>query len=438
MGRKTNQASRTLSAAGLILGYLILAALPVVLAFTLSPHPVSSFARELGKGAALVGFALMALQVILAGRFRFVDRRFGLDVVMRFHRRMGMLIAPLLVAHPVLLAVDAGSAWLFSFDTGWRIGLGKLALGLLLLSAMTMLCCRRRIDYLVRRFIHGKAAAVVLLLGFAHGLVIGSDLRSTGMRVYWWTLLALVAAIFVYRGVIVRFWGRRRFRVADVKRETHDTWSLTFEPEEGGRLDYLPGQFMFLELPREGFRTEEHPFTISSCPTREDGITATIKESGDFTETIGRSRAGDRALIAAPFGRFSFLHHEPKSFLFIAGGVGVTPVMSMLRYLRDTADARPAALVYGNKKASDIIFREELEKFPSHIKVTHVLSDPEPDWQGPRGYVTAEIIKECCGELLSDADVYLCGPPPMMKQVIRALRTLGVRGSRIHYERFAL
>ncbi len=422
----------------LIAGYLLLATLPVVLAFALRPSSQEPVLEELGKACGLMGFALLTLQVVLAARFRVIQRPFGLDVVMQFHKAMGIMAGILLLCHPSFMVLAEGNFWLFSFETPWQINLGKIAVIILMVSIVFAIAFRKlRVNYQIWRFLHkGIIAAVVL--GFVHGMLIGPDLRPLGMRIYWWMLFVMAISIVLYRNVFVPLWGRWRFRVASVRSETHNTFTLTLEPEDERQVPYYPGQFMFLKLRRPGRASEEHPFTISSSPTQRGAIMATIKQSGDFTNTIDQTIPGDMALLEAPYGRFSFMHHNAPSLLFIAGGVGITPIMSMVRYLRDIEDRRPIRLIYGNRTERDIVFRKELSGLPDNVSVTHVLSEPEENWQGLRGYVTADIIKEHAGPILENAHVYLCGPPTMMDKIIDELRSLDVKDRRIHYERFAI
>ncbi|MFP4057484.1 MAG: ferric reductase-like transmembrane domain-containing protein [Candidatus Brocadiia bacterium] len=431
------QASAAWGAA--VLGaYIVVALAPVGLAWALEPRWRGLGAREVGKGAALVGFALLALQVALGSRLRWADRPFGLDRVMRWHKGAGGVACLLLLAHPILLAVGMGNAFLFGFQTPWPVWLGKAALVLVVgVVFVALYFPQLGLDYQRWRGMH-KGAVAVVALGFVHGLVTGSDLHSAGMRAYWWALGALAGGLFVYRNVVVPLWGRRRLRVTGVERTTHDTFTIALEAEGGGGLAHQPGQFLFLKLLRPGRPSEEHPFTVASSPTGEPPLRVTIKESGDYTNTIGETRAGDGARVEGPFGRFSYAYPEAESFVFIAGGVGITPLLSMLRALRDTADARPAVLIYGNDTERDIIFRDELEALPETVRVVHVLARPEASWDGPTGYVTEGILEREAGELLGEARVYLCGPPPMMDKVETALRGLGVPRSRIHTERFAL
>lgn len=422
----------------LVVLYLALALLPVVLALSLNPRTGEPFLAELGKGAALLGFSLLSLQVALSGRIKALDRPFGLDVVMWAHKCMAVLATILLISHPLLLAVGEHGVGLLGLGTGWRIWMGKGGLLLLVLVAgLALFFQRMGIEYQVWRYSH-KVAPAVVVLGFVHSMAVGPDVALPAVRAYWWALMVMVGVIFLYRNAYIPLWGRRKFRVASVTAETSDTFTVALEPRDDGPLPHRPGQFMYLKLHRPGRPSEEHPFTISSSPTGEWPLTATIKQSGDYTDTIDQTREGDTAGVEAPFGRFSYLHHDPSRLVFIAGGVGITPIMCMLRYLRDTGDKRPVNLIYGVRTEEEIIFRQELDALPENVEATYVLSHPGDEWEGPTGYVTREIIKQCAGDALGEADVYVCGPPLMMDMVFDELKALGVEDRRIHYERFAV
>jgi NAD(P)H-flavin reductase len=145
---------------------------------------------------------------------------------------------------------------------------------------------------------------------------------------------------------------------------------------------------MFLRPVRPGRKSQTHPFTIAASPLEPGIIATTIKKSGNFTNTIDQPHPGDVGRIEGPFGRFSLVHYDIERFPFVAGGVGITPIMSMLRYLRDTGDRRPVVLLCGNKTARDILFASELEQLPSHLRVVHVLSRPDETWAGPSGHIS--------------------------------------------------
>jgi predicted ferric reductase len=433
-----NIAANRFAAAFFILVYIALAMLPLVLAYALNPPSDDPLLSDLGLVIALVAFSLLSMQVALGSRLRPLDRVFGLDVVILFHRGMGIFATLLLVAHPILLAIGSHSTRLFGLNTSWKVDLGKAALLLLVLGvALALSFSRLRIDYNVWRLFH-KLMAVVLLLGFTHAILIGPDLENRTMAVYWTALFTTAILLFLWQNVAVSLFGRHPLVIQSIKQETHDTFTIELKPRNGRAFVYSPGQFMFLTFRNPSLPDEEHPFTISSSPARTNAITATVKKSGNFTARIASFKPGDRAFAQGPFGRYSFVFHSSSAIVFIAGGVGITPIHSMIAYLRDTGDVRPIALIYGNKTEADIIFRSELASLPPNMVVHHVLSRPEATWAGLRGRITAEIITTCAKDHLAAGDFFVCGPPAMMDSCVTVLRSLDVSYNRIHMERFTL
>ncbi len=413
-------------------GYILLAGIPVAFALVAKQGAYGPVLVELGLAAALLGFALLCLQIVLASRFHWLDRPFGLDRVLWVHKGVALVAAALFVSHPLLLSLGVGNWHLLALDTPWQVWLGKVALAALVFGVGYALAVRLwRLQYQTWRRLHKYI--------FVHSILIGDDLERPALLAYWSALFGVAVLIFLWRNGGASTWCQRRFRVVDVRPASHDTYTIRLEPTDERELPARnPGAFMFLRLQRPGRPSEEHPFTISASPTEAEAPVATIKQSGDFTDTIDQTRPGDEALVEYPFGRFSYVHHDGEGFVFIAGGVGITPIRSMLRCLADSGDARTAVLIYGNKAERDILFRHELSELPDNVRVVHVLSEPEDGWEGETGYVTRDIIERNAGEFLGSADVYLCGPPPMMKMVKRALRELGVSSSRIRQERFSL
>jgi predicted ferric reductase len=297
-----------------------------------------------------------------------------------------------------------------------------------------ILYSKLRLKYETWKAVHWANYAA-LPLGFMHSLTIGSDLAVPPLRIFWLVLAGLYAMILahkVWRHVQIR---KSPFQVVAVAQETHDTWSLDFE---GTDIQYKPGQFLIVRLVRDGRVSEPHPFTLSSSPS-QDRLSISVKSVGDFTSTIGETTTQDQAYVDAPYGMFSFLNHDAQNLVFIAGGIGVTPFMSMLRYMRDKKLERDVTLIWGNKTERDIAFRKELEQMVAQmgsLRVVHVMSGQD-DWPGERGYVDTKLLKRYLPEI-RDPQVFVCGPPVMMTKVLRSLFDLGVPKQRVHYERFAL
>lgn len=433
-------AGATAARAGLwILAYLVLVSAPLVLVALFGPPPHGGTAARLGRAAALVAFPVLVMQVVLGSRLKPVHRPFGLDAVMLFHKGMALVAASLLVAHPLLIAWGENEWGILSLDSPWQVWLGKAALLLLLLGLLgAALRGRRVLPYQRWRLAH-KSMVLVPAVAFFHAVLIGPDLQAAAPAAMWWVLGALLFGAFAWRNLFYPRIGRRRFRVSEVRPVSRGATTLSLAPDDG-RLPpaWNPGQFMFLvlDLPERG--REEHPFTISASPGEGGSLAVTIKKSGDFTDGIDTVRTGDRVRLDAPFGRFSHVHHQTEALVFVTGGIGITPVRSMLRQLQDDGGGPPSVLIDANRTEADIAFRRELDQLGDWIQVVHVLSEPGEDWEGPTGLVTADMIRRYAGQLLDKAHVFLCGPPPMMKSLLAELRLLGIDRNRIHHERFSL
>lgn len=431
-----------------ILLYGVIVLSPLILVAFARPSTDHGFVYTVGKNLALVGFTILALQFVLSARFRWIERPFGLNVLFHFHKAMAVLASLLLVSHPILLALG-GHEWslIFGPQVIWHIWLGRIAL--LIVLVHVLLAIFRlviKMNYETWRFVHNLGAVLILPLGFYHSWKTGGDLQLPWMKMLWTALLFLAVASYfrhrVLRPVLLR---RHPYQVTEVRHAAEGVWTITLVPPEGvPRFDYLPGQFHFLTFQRApNLPVEEHPWTISSSPTAPGVLCSTIKESGDFTVSIGKTQPGDTVLVDGPFGRFSYvLHPNERELVFIAGGIGITPLMSMLRHIRDTHAERSVTLLYANTSEEDIAFRDELADMErasaSPLKVVHVLSHPSDAWEGERGRLDEEKIKRWAGPDLAPRAFYVCGPPMFIRQTIQTLRKAHVPAKRIHFERFDL
>ena len=401
----------------------------------LATDTATDYPCVIGRLLALVGFILILFQVVLSSRLKWLERNLGLDKMLGIHKTAGVFGFAFMLSHPVLH---------FSSDllaTGtvilkWPMIYGLIALLIAVLTVgSALLYGKLHVKYGQWKQMHWFNF-IILPIIFVHSLLLGTEMGSQPRLVIFWYFLG-----FLYLALMALIlWDRVRVRqhplqVRQVVQETRDTWSVHFK---GMNLDYKPGQFLALAMLRDGRMVEPHPFTIASSPTSED-LTVSVKAVGDFTATIKDTNPADYAYIGAPYGTFSFINHDSPNLLFIAGGIGITPFMSMLRYMRDRKLERNVLLIWGNKTEQDIAFRSELEKMAAErpsLRVVHVLSN-QPGWPGEKGYLDAEILRKYL-EGFENPQVFVCGPPVMMTKVIRALRQIGVPRKRIHFERFAL
>jgi predicted ferric reductase len=399
------------------------------------------FALALGYA----GLAMIGVQFALTARFKRATAPFGIDIIYYFHRYLAAMAIALLVAHAGLLLVyhpeaigriDPRVAPAY-MTLGW---IGLLAFAALLVSSLWRK--QLRIEYDRWRRIHVLLAVLGIAVAVLHVEGSGSYLGSPHTRGIW-TLLALSWMGLVVHVRLVRPWrlGRDPYRVLEVRKERGRSCALALEPETPSTLDYQPGQFAWLTLRASPFALREHPFSFSSSPTRPGRLEFTVKELGDFTSQIGEVQPGEVAYVDGPYGAFGIDRWlDAAGFVFIAGGVGMAPIMSILRALGDRGDRRPLWLFYGNRRWDRIVFREELDALSEglDLRVIHVLGEPPPDWTGERGVVTRDVLVRHLPENKQRLHYFICGPNPMIQLVEHGLRELDVPLRRLHSEIFDL
>jgi ferredoxin-NADP reductase/DMSO/TMAO reductase YedYZ heme-binding membrane subunit len=234
-----------------------------------------------------------------------------------------------------------------------------------------------------------------------------------------------------------------QMRVARIIRQTHDVQTFRFARPDGGPLPFRhqPGQYLVIS-PMINGKKVNRPYTISSSPTQPGYCEITVKreEKGLVSRHLHDTlREGDTVDISAPTGRFIFDGTQAQSIALIAGGVGITPLMAITRYLTDKDWKGDIYFACAAKTPNDIIFRKELDdlkaRFPNlHLHVT-LSRAQDTNWTGHKGHVNEEFLMKCIPEL-SARLVYICGPNAMMAMTIQLLKDLGVPAEQIKMEEF--
>ncbi|SDC93297.1 Ferredoxin-NADP reductase [Geodermatophilus telluris] len=223
---------------------------------------------------------------------------------------------------------------------------------------------------------------------------------------------------------------------------THDVKTFLFEPAEPALFQHEPGQFVTLQLEIDG-RPVSRCYTISSPPTRPHllGITVKRQPGGVVSNWLHDTMTpGKRIAADGPFGVFTIARHRSAKYLFLSGGSGITPVMSMTRALYDLGSDADIVFVHSARTPSDIIFRRELETIASTVptvRVAHVCERDEPrePWGGLRGFLSAEMLRMLAPDL-KERVVFCCGPAPYMAAVRRMLDEAGFDMQNYHEESF--
>jgi ferredoxin-NADP reductase/DMSO/TMAO reductase YedYZ heme-binding membrane subunit len=238
------------------------------------------------------------------------------------------------------------------------------------------------------------------------------------------------------------FW-KGELKVVGMFRETESVRTFRFAPADAGPIPFAfrAGQFLNLALEIDGKRVSRS-YTIASPPTRDHYVELTVKreEKGHVSRFLhDRLMTGQGVSISAPAGRFTFDSASSDSVLLLAGGVGITPAMSIIRDLTDRSWPGKIDLVFSIRSPADLIFGEELRylatRHPNlHVHVT-VSRDAGPEWTGLRGRITADLLKQCVPDVVN-RPVFICGPDAMAMATRHELLALGVPSDRIHVESF--
>ncbi len=433
------------SAAVWLAVYLLVVTAPI---FALLPSAIAAagsgtawdFAMALGYAA----LAMFGVQFALTARFKRATAPFGIDIVYYFHRYLAIVALAIVLAH-LAIVVAVSPALLNTVDP--RIGPAHMSAGwiaLVLFVVLVLSSLARRalgLEYDHWRVAHALLAVAAFALALAHLLGAGHYLDTAWKRALWIGYGAMWLGLIAYVRVL-RPWRLKRapWRVVEVRRERGRVWTAVLEPRKPGRLHFSPGQFVWFTLRASPFAMREHPFSIASSAERAERIELSIKELGDFTATIKDAEPDETAWIDGPYGTFG-IDHRPhaEGYVFIAGGIGVAPIMSMLRTLADRGDRRPLWLFYGNRVWDRVAFREELEQLAARLdlRLVHTLLEPESEWRGERGYVTRDVLARHLPAAMRDQyECFLCGPTPMTRAVEEALAVLGVPAERVHSEIF--
>jgi len=395
----------------------------------------------------MVGFAMILLQFLLTGRIRSLSGKVGIDVTMRFHQLAAWTVLALILAHPLLFAVPRiapnpadALTMLSSMFSSQRLWTGVVAWCLvILLVPMAGFRERMHISYEAWRLSHELGAAAIVVFSLHHSLRVGAYSTNLWLTAYW---IALTGVAFLSL-IHVRFIEpilqlRAPYRAVSNRNVAHRMWEITLEPQAGKSFAFAAGQFVWLKFGRSPFNVIEHPFSISSAATEPRCLRFTIKEAGDFTNRIGTIAVGTRAYLDGPYGRFTLAGHVLRKLVFIAGGVGFAPIISMLRQLAAERYPHSVRLIYGNRNEIQILYAEEIEtlKRALDLEVHLVLAEPPSGWTGLVGELSPEVIRISLGTAGLDAYYFVCGPASMMKSVECSLAELGIQSRHVVYERF--
>nr|WP_218681733.1 ferric reductase-like transmembrane domain-containing protein [Rhodococcus qingshengii] len=422
--------------------YLTVAVVPLVFALLGHSGPSRGFLTEFSVALGFIGLSMMGMQFALVARFQTAAEPFGEDALVQFHREISYVALVFILAHPILLQV-AGLDIIGLLNVGqapWRARFAVASTVLLLVLVATSIWRQRmKIRYELWQVLHGAISVMVVAFALAHVFLVGYYIDHPWKKWLWSIMTCVLIFLLLWVRVIrpvIRL--RRPWKITSVVQERGDAVTLTMTPVGHKGFQFEPGQFGWLTVDRSPFSVTSHPFSFSSSAEVGTSVSMTIKALGDFTSTVGRISPGTPAYLDGPHGVFTPDRNEGPGFVLIAGGVGITPMISILRTMADRGDSRPFLLYYASRSVEDVTFDEELELLRKHLNLTiiHILMIPPEGWAGEQGYLDRDMIVRHLPDRYRRLQYFICGPGPMLDAVEDSLIALGVPAPNLHTERF--
>ncbi len=227
----------------------------------------------------------------------------------------------------------------------------------------------------------------------------------------------------------------QQMRVETIEALTHDIYRLVLS---GDQLEFKPGQYVDIKIPDS---EEVRSFSMANLPGGELEFMIKVYPDGKFSSLLseGRLKEGDEVEVTGPYGVFTLRAKSERPLLFIGGGAGMAPILSLLRAMAEKGSDRPAVYYYGARGPKDLFHQDELAELEQRLpnfRFVPALSEAEgdADWDGECGLITDVVAR--LEEKFGEVDAYLCGPPPMVDAAIGMLDAKGVPESRVFYDKF--
>ena len=231
-------------------------------------------------------------------------------------------------------------------------------------------------------------------------------------------------------------------KLREARKVANDTYNFIFKTDK--KMKFRPGQYLEWTISDKGAdsRGNRRYFTIASSPTEKDIIMGVkfYPRPSSFKKELASMKPGEIILASQLSGDFTLPKDKKKKLVFVAGGIGVTPFRSMIKYLIDKKEKRDIVIMYSNKKISDIAYADLFDQAYRllGIKTVHILTDPKSTpsyWKGEKGYINQEMLTREIPDF-KDRTFYISGPHSMVVSFSDVLNSLGVDKSQMKKDFF--
>jgi len=386
----------------------------------------------LGRLAGLLSEFLILVQLLLISRFSSIEKQYGFDKLISIHKKIGFFLGVFLISHPILLTIGYAQSknlsfinQFINFISKWEgvIGATIAFLIIIFVAIISLKKYRVRISYEIWYFLH-LPLYIAVAIAFSHQINTG-DMASGGAMFYWFLINIVTVGIIIFYRFLrpIYLFFRHSFKIEKIVKENTNVYSVYIGGKNMAQYKFQSGQYANLIFLQKKMMFH-HPFSYSDAYNGKY-LRFTIKASGDFTSKIEKLKTGTRVWIDGPFGVFTLNKLVNNKIVFIAGGIGITPILSMIKSIPNTQNA---VLLCSNKSEADINFWHEISKsqIESHYFNTSL---------GVNNRINVEKIIEICPDY-KDRDFYLCGPVQMTTKLVKDLKKVGVTSEQIHFEKF--
>ena len=379
-----------------------------------------NFSRIFGEVLSSWVVTVFAANFLMATRAKWVEKIFGgLDKMYMIHRRSGIIAVILLIAHFIIVPRD-----LVSFNIGKPLGFYALILILIGVIISAVPFFKKKLPYHKWINIH-KLMGLFYVMAVIHAGMVHSLIKELPLtRVYVFGMAIIGIGAWIYRAFLYGLFNKKLDYTVTSVNEMGNRITEIYLQNKSKALQYNAGQFAFFTFP-EISKKEQHPFTISSHPLN-DKLRITVKNLGDYTGKIGNLKKGDTSRIEGPFGLFSSRYAKEKEQIWIAGGIGITPFLSLSKdiYMNNVK------LFWCVKNKDEAVYSKELNETSSGNPNFEFIIWPSDE----KGFFTVDKlgVRE-----LKDKAYLICGPEALKQSIIKQLTVKGVKRDSIYDEEFA-
>ncbi len=378
-----------------------------------------NFSRIFGEVLSSWVVTVFAANFLMATRAKWVEKIFGgLDKMYLIHRRSAIIATVLIIAHFIFVPRD-----LTAFTPGKPMGFYAMILILIGVIVSAAPALKRKIPYSKWLNFH-KLMGIFYVLAIIHGIMVSSLIKELPItRIYVFGMSFIGMGAWFYRAFLFGLFNKKlTYGIVSIKSLSADITEILLKPKDKA-LKFQAGQFAFFTFPQIS-KKEQHPFTISSHPLNEN-LRITIKNLGDYTAKIKNLSVDDTAIIEGPYGVFSSKYAKEKEQVWIAGGIGITPFLSLAKDI----SARHVKLFWSVNSESEAVYKDELMEIAK--------DNPNFEfsiWQSnENGFLTIDKLNT---EDLDKKAFFICGPEPLKKSLMKQLVQKGVKMTDIYDEEF--